>query len=132
MALKELTIEFETNRDLRIAAETELSDMSAEINRAESDVEQVADAARQSFEEPHVRARACQFDVAETFAAHTGERDFHTTLVANDAAMLHALVLSAQAFPVRDGTEDACAEEAVTFRLKGAVVDGFGLGNFAV
>ena len=42
VALKELTIEFETNRDLRIAAETELSDMSAEINRAESDVEQVA------------------------------------------------------------------------------------------
>lgn len=38
---KELTIDFETARDLRIAAETELSDMSAEINRAESDVEQV-------------------------------------------------------------------------------------------
>ena len=37
-----MTIEFETNRDLRIAAETELSDMSSEINRAESDVEQVA------------------------------------------------------------------------------------------
>ena len=41
IAHKELNIEFETNRDLRIAAETELSDMSAEINRAESDVEQV-------------------------------------------------------------------------------------------
>ena len=41
VTLKELTIEFETTRDLRIAAETELSDMSAEINRAESDVEQV-------------------------------------------------------------------------------------------
>ena len=38
---KELTIEFETVRDLRIAAETELSDLSGEINRAESDVEQV-------------------------------------------------------------------------------------------
>ena len=39
---KELIIEFETNRDLRIAAETELKDLSSEINRAESDVEQVA------------------------------------------------------------------------------------------
>ena len=39
---KELTIQFETNRDLRIAAETELSDLSGEINRAENDVEQVA------------------------------------------------------------------------------------------
>ena len=38
---KELTIEFETVRDLRIAAETELSDLSGEINRSESDVEQV-------------------------------------------------------------------------------------------
>ena len=40
--LKEITIEFETTRDLRIAAETELSDLSGEINRAENDVEQVA------------------------------------------------------------------------------------------
>ena len=39
---KELTIQFETTRDLRIAAETELSDLSGEINRVENDVEQVA------------------------------------------------------------------------------------------
>jgi predicted nucleic acid-binding Zn-ribbon protein len=39
---REITIEFETTRDLRIAAETELSDLSGEINRAENDVEQVA------------------------------------------------------------------------------------------
>ena len=39
---REITIEFETTRDLRIAAETELSDLSGEINRAETDVEQVA------------------------------------------------------------------------------------------
>lgn len=38
---KELTIQFETTRDLRVAAETELSDVSGEINRAETDVEQV-------------------------------------------------------------------------------------------
>ncbi len=38
----EFTLEFEKYRDLRIAAETELSDLSGELNRAESDVEQVA------------------------------------------------------------------------------------------
>lgn len=38
---KEFVIEFETTRDLRIAAETELSDLSGEINRSETDVEQV-------------------------------------------------------------------------------------------
>lgn len=41
IAHKELLIQYETNRDLRIAAETELSDLSGEINRAENDVEQV-------------------------------------------------------------------------------------------
>jgi predicted nucleic acid-binding Zn-ribbon protein len=38
---KELNLQFETTRDLRIAAETELKDLSGEINRAENDVEQV-------------------------------------------------------------------------------------------
>jgi len=42
IAHHEFTLEFEKYRDLRIAAETELSDLSGEINRAESDVEQVA------------------------------------------------------------------------------------------
>ena len=42
MLHRELTIQFETTRDLRVAAETELSDLSGEINRAETDVEQVA------------------------------------------------------------------------------------------
>lgn len=41
LLVKELNIQFETTRDLRIAAETELSDLSGEINRAENDVEQV-------------------------------------------------------------------------------------------
>ena len=41
IAHRELQIEFETHRDLRIAAETELSDLGGELNRAESDVEQV-------------------------------------------------------------------------------------------
>ena len=38
---KDLTIEFETNRDLRIAAETELNDVKRELSRAEGDVEQI-------------------------------------------------------------------------------------------
>ena len=38
----EINLELQTTRDLRIAAETELSDLSSEINRAENDVEQVA------------------------------------------------------------------------------------------
>jgi predicted nucleic acid-binding Zn-ribbon protein len=41
LAHNEYTLEFEKYRDLRIAAETELNDLSGEINRSESDVEQV-------------------------------------------------------------------------------------------
>jgi hypothetical protein len=59
-------------------------------------------------------------------------RDFDTALVADDAAVLHALVLTAQAFPVGDRTEDLRAEEAVALRLEGAVVDRLRLGDFAV
>ena len=99
---------------------------------AERDVEQVADAARQALEEPHVRAGAGQFDVAQTLAAHARQRDFDAALVADDAAVLHALVLAAQALPVLGGTEDAGAEQPVALRLEGPVVDGLRLGDFAV
>ena len=60
---------------------------------AQRDVQQVADAARQSLEEPHVRTRAGQFDVAQTLAADAGQRDFHAALVADHAACFMRLYL---------------------------------------
>src|SRR5262249_5065992 len=80
---------------------------------------------------PHVRARAGQFDVAETLATHLRLRYFDAALVADHSAMLHSLVLSAQTFPISDGTEDAGAEETVAFRFERAVVYRFRLGHFA-
>ena len=99
---------------------------------AHGDVEQVADAARQALEEPHVRAGRSQLDVAQALAAHLAERDFDAALVADHAAVLHALVFSAQAFPVRDRAENLRAEKAVALGLEGAVVDGLRLGHFTV
>jgi hypothetical protein len=99
---------------------------------AQRDVEDVPDAAGQSLEEPHVRARRGQLNVAEALAAHLGESYLHAALVADHAAMLHAFVLAAQALPVGHGTEDAGAEQAITLRLEGAVVDRLRLGDFAV
>ena len=99
---------------------------------AHGDIEQVADAARQALEEPHVRAGRSQLDVAEALAADLAERHFDAALVADHAAVLHALVLAAEALPVGDGTENLGAEQAVAFRLEGAVVDGLRLGYFAV
>ena len=99
---------------------------------AQRDVEQVADAAGQALEEPDVRAGAGQLDVAQPLAAHARQRDFHAALVADHAAVLHALVLAAQALPILGGAEDARAEQPVALRLEGPVVDGLRLGDFAV
>src|SRR4030095_459621 len=72
-----------------------------------------------------------QLDVAETLAANLRLRHFHTALVADHAAVLHALVLAAQAFPVGDRAEDLGAEQAIAFRLERSVVDRLRLGDFA-
>src|SRR3546814_9528889 len=71
------------------------------------------------------------FDMAHPLAADLRHSDFDTALFADDALVLHALVLAAQAFIVLDRTEDAGAEQAVTFRLERAVVDGFRLLDLA-
>ncbi len=86
----------------------------------------------QALEEPHVRAGRSQLDMPKALTAHLAERYFHTALVADHAAVLHALVLAAQTFPVRHRTEDFRAEQAIAFRLERAVVDGLRLGDFAV
>ena len=99
---------------------------------AQSNVQQVTDAAGQALEEPDVGARAGQFDMAQALAPHPRQSHFHAAFVANDAAMFHALVLSAQTFPVGDGTENPGAEKSIALRLEGPVVDRFGLGYFTM
>src|SRR3546814_564313 len=81
---------------------------------------------------PDVRHRAGQLDVAHALAAHLRERDLDARLPEDDAAILHALVLAAQALVVLDRTEDAREEQAVPFRLEGTVVDGLRLLDLAV
>ena len=92
----------------------------------------MADAARQPLEEPHVAHRCRERDVAQPLAADLGLRDLDAALVADDAAVLHALVLAAEALPVGDRSEDLRAEEAVTLRLERPVVDRLRLGDFPV
>src|SRR6202040_1642790 len=99
---------------------------------AHRDVEKIPDAAGQALEEPHVRAWRSQLDMAEAFAADFAERHFDAALIANHSAMLHPLVFSAQALPVRDGAKNLGAEQAVALRLEGTVIDGLRLGDFAV
>jgi hypothetical protein len=70
--------------------------------------------------------------VAHALTTDFRQRDFDAALLADDAAVLQALVLAAQAFVVLDRTKDFCAKQAITFRLEGTVVDGFRLLDFAV
>ena len=87
---------------------------------------------RQPLEEPDVRDRAGELDVAHALAAHPRPGDLDAALVADDAAVLHALVLAAEALPVGDRAEDLGAEQTVALRLEGPVVDGLRLGDLAV
>ena len=111
--------------DVRLAVE----DLLEVLQR---DVEQVADARRQRLQEPDVRDRRGQVDVAEALAAHLGLDDLDAALLAHDAAVLHALVLAAVALVVLHRPEDLGAEQAVALRLEGAVVDRLRLLHLAV
>src|SRR3569833_83693 len=70
--------------------------------------------------------------MAHAVAAHLLHGDFAAALFADDALVLHALVLAAQAFVVLLRSEDAGAEQAVTLRPVGTVVDGIRLLDLAV
>jgi len=72
-----------------------------------------------------------QFDMAHALAAHLAHRDFDTAFFADDALVFHALILAAQAFIILDRAKDTRAEQAVTFGLERAIVDGFGLLDLA-
>ena len=63
---------------------------------------------------------------------HARQGDFDAALLADDALVLHALVLAAQALIVLNGPKDACAEQAVALGLEGPVVDRLGLLDLAI
>ena len=94
-------------------------------------VQHQADAGRQRLEEPDMGYRAGQVDMAHAFAAHLGQRDLGTALFALHAAVLHALVLAAQALVVLDRPEDRGTEQAFTLGFEGSVVDRFRLFDLA-
>ena len=95
-------------------------------------VEQGTDFGGQRFQKPDMGHGRGKFDMPHAFATHLGSDDFDAALFADDAAVLHALVLAAVALVVLHGTEDLRAEQTVAFGLERAVVDGFRLLDFAV
>src|SRR5260221_7627380 len=79
-----------------------------------------------------MRNRRGQFDMAHALTPDLRQRDFHAALLANDAAIFHALVLAAQALVILDRAKDARAEQPVTFRFERAVIDRLRLLDLAV
>src|SRR5207248_366213 len=79
-----------------------------------------------------MRHRRGELDMAHAVAAHLRQGDLDAAFLADDAAILHALVLAAQALVVLDRPEDPGAEQPVPLRLEGAVVDRLGLLDLAV
>src|SRR3546814_1087009 len=75
-------------------------DIAFEIEYAlellELHVEQQANAAGQRLEEPDMRDRRGQFDMAHALTADLGDGHFDAALFAHYALVLHALVLAAQ------------------------------------
>src|SRR5262249_22644561 len=71
-------------------------------------------------------------DMAHALAPNPGQRDLDAALLADDALVLHALVLAAQALVILDRPEDARAEQSIAFGLECAVVDGLRLLDLAV
>ena len=96
-----------------------------------SHIQSQTDTAGHTLEEPDVRNRHCQFNMAHTFTTHTGLGDFHTAMVADHALDLDAFVQTAAALPVAGRTENAFAEQTAAFRFKGTVVDSFRIFDFA-
>lgn len=99
---------------------------------ARGHVQNQTDARRHALEKPNVTDRHRQLNVPHALAPHPGQRDFHAAPVANHAAMLDAFVFAAGTLPILDRTKDAFAEQAAFLGLEGAVIDGFGILDFAL
>ena len=96
-----------------------------EVSRG--DIHHQADTRRHTLKKPNVGHRHGQLDVPHALAPNTRLRHLDTAPVADNAAMLDALVLAAGAFPILDRTEDALAKKTALLRLECPVVDGLGV-----
>src|SRR5690606_35932588 len=116
---------FRINDDVRLAVQHLLEIF-------EGDVENVADTRGQALQEPNVSNRGSQVDVPQAFPANLGLDHLDAALLAHDAAVLHALVLAADALVILYRAKDLRAEQTIPFRLERPIVDRLRLLHLAV
>ena len=76
--------------------------------------------------------RRRELDMPHALSADFGLNDLDTAFVADNAAVLHPLVLAAVALPILDRAENLRAKQSVFFRLKRPVIDGLRFLHFAI
>ena len=93
---------------------------------------EITNLVRKRTEVPDMSHRHNELDVSLTLTTYFLLCHLHTTTVADNPFIADALVFTAGALIVFCRTEDALAEQAVTLRLVGAVVDCLRLGNLTI
>ncbi len=102
------------------------------LQHLRGNVEDQTHTAGYALEIPDVGDRSRQLDVAHALTAHTGLGDLNTAVGADFTLVSDLLQLTAMAFPVFGRPENPFAEKAVALRLESSVIDGLGLGHFAL
>ena len=79
-----------------------------------------------------MRNRTSKLDMTHPIATDRTLRDLNPATVANNPLIANPFVFSAVALIILLRSENTLAEKTVLFRPLRAVIDGFGLGYFAV
>ena len=118
-------------RHARIAHD-ECFEVENALDVAQRHVEQQPHARGQGLQVPDVGDGTRQLDMPHALPANLRQGDLDPALLADDATVLQALVLAAQALVVLDRPENLRAEQTVPLRLERTVVDGLRLLHFTI
>lgn len=102
------------------------------FERSRRHIEKKPHARGNTFEIPDVTDGSGKFNVPHAFASNFRASDFNAAAVADGAFVTNAFIFAAVTFPIASGSENTFAKETVAFGLESAIVNGFGLFNFAV
>jgi hypothetical protein len=76
--------------------------------------------------------RYYEVDVPGSFSTDFLFSNFYTASIAYDSLVADSFVFSAVAFVIFYRTKNAFAEQSITFRFVGTIVDGFGFQHFSI
>ncbi|MPM54883.1 hypothetical protein SDC9_101666 [bioreactor metagenome] len=73
--------------------------------------------------------RNSKSNVSHSLTSHLFLSNFYTATVTNNTSISYSFVFTAMTFVIFVGTEDAFAEQTVSFGFVCTIVDGFGFEN---